>query len=264
MTPEIDAFKKQLNNNPLTNTYLSQIFPRLDQKSTLELSQAIQASSGRYRAYLDFMAEPEAPSNPNVLLKAIFEKLPYFIFSISHSLNTDPKNYDLVRKLLIAGILSIVYRTENLNSPQTFFLKSLDEAADLQTLNKSVFEPGEESSSAARQLYLDLITFAKKQFKYESTKNLLELIEVQFCFLGVTQILFVFYFQLISMSPNDVIALHLDAIFSRIFTLVRLEEINYWKKYKNHQVLQSKIHHIVQMNAPSKRHPHLSVSLRIR
>ena len=257
MTPEIEAFKKQLNNNPITNTYLTQIFPRLDQKSTLELNQAIQLSSNRYIPYLDFLAEADTPADPNVLLKSIFEKNSLFAFSISHLLNRDPKHQDLARRFLIAVILSVLYSTEDPETASRFFLDTLDKDADLQTLNDQVFQPGEGTPALLKRLYLDLIAFAKNQFVFKSTKNLLELIEIQFCFQGIDSIFLRFYFQLLSLTSQDTVSTHLDAVFSRIFTLIRLEEIKYWKTYPNYQVLQSKIYHIIQMNAHSKRHPQL-------
>ena len=257
MTPEIEAFKKQLNNNPLTNTYLNQVFSRLDPETTRIINEAIQLAIGRYTPYLEFMADEDAPTDPNVLLKSILEKQPFFIFSISHLLNENATHQELARKLLIAGVLSILYRTEEMDAPTHFLFKSLDDSADLQTLNDTVFASGEDQPVLTKQLYVDLVSFAKNQFKFTQTKNLLELIEIQFCFQAIAQIFLRYFFQLMELANHDTVSQHRDAVFTKIFALVRFEEIRYWKNYKDHSSLQSKLQHIVQLNAHSKRHPQL-------
>ncbi|MCP4754685.1 MAG: hypothetical protein GY866_27710 [Proteobacteria bacterium] len=254
---DTEAFKRQLANNPVSAYYVDRIFSNLEEKHQNQFDDALQRSTNRYLQIQDVKSSIENPDDIQSSLQTIFDAFPSFTFAVGSDLNRNPEFYKISKQLQIAGILSQIFTDVMPQSRTRLFLSNVDPEADLNALNDRILDQEEDSSYLPKLVYRDFLSIVKNHLKLKITKNLPTLIENMFYFSGLSQIFLRYYFDLLRLAPNDTFSQHVDGIFSRLFISLRLEEIRYWRNYKNSEPLLSKLNQTIERNAANERHPKL-------
>ncbi len=222
-----------------------------------------QAFTGMLRTHLiryvelpDIRKQIDSSDDFNVQLKAVLDFFPSFLFVIVSELNTLPGAQTVARRLLIAGIFFITDRTASHQSYIQLFIGGLQQKEKLQLSDEDAGSDP-ESMVLPEVVYKDFLLLAKQPIRFQVTKASPELIENLFCFSGISQLFLKYFFDLIAEAKDDRLSQQVNLIFSRIFIALRLEEIRYWKGYKNSEVIKKRLFDIVDANSPKMRHPKL-------
>lgn len=256
MGQNIKVLYQLLSNNPISAAISKPLFTNLDESLILKVEKVLGNHIERYGKLPEVqMLKKKYPADAH-LLKVIFDVCPTSLFRIASDLNIATENYAFVKKLLLIGMTSSVFRFSQNNFHIQLFLKNFD--GDISTVEKL----NEVVSSENGEKYLpkiltdDFTSIVESHLTFQRSNGARELIEVFYYFTGVSQFFLKYYFDLVSRAPNDTIAEHIDQIFSALLKFLRLQEVSFWNNYGGQKAgLLKKIRHIVEEDSPNLKHP---------
>ncbi|MFH2131832.1 MAG: hypothetical protein ABIK68_15775 [bacterium] len=257
MTPEISSFQQQMNSNRMAAFYTGQVVNGLNADMTQAFSDMLQSNLKRYVSLPDIRKQIDSSEDFTVQLRAVMDFFPSFFLVIANDLNSLPGVYQSARRLMMAGIFFITHRTVTHQAHIQLFVDSLQLNPEMNFSGGSDDDPDPELQTLPEVVYQDFLSIAKNQLRFQATKSSPELIENLFCLAGLSQIFLKYFTDLFAAAGNDRISQQINIIFSRLFITLRLEEIRYWKGFKNGNVLKSRLESIVEANSPKMRHPKL-------
>lgn len=235
------------------NQFVSGLNPDLAQAFT----SMLQTNLVPYVELPEIRKQIDSSLDFTVQLRAVLDIFPSFIFVMTNELNSLPGGHQLARRLLLAGIFFVMQRTQKQQSHIQLLIESLQQNGDLKLTNGEQTGADEKSPTLPEIVYRDFLSITANQITFQATKNSPELIENLFCFSGISQIFLKYYFDLFAEAKNDRISQQVNLIFSKLLITLRLEEIRYWKTYKNSEVIRNRLQAMIAANSPKMRHPKL-------
>lgn len=255
MTPEIRYFQQLMNSNRMAAYYTGQAISGLNADLKQALTGILRTQLLRYMQLPVMRKQIDSSDDFNVQLKAVLDFFPSFLFVIISELNVLQGSKLPTRRLMLAGIFYVSDRTFNHQSHVQLFVDGLQQKQALVLSEES--NPDPESMVLPEVVFQDFQILARQPVRFQATKSTTELIENQFCFLGLSQIFLKYFFDLFAASKDDRFSQQINVVFSRLFIALRLEEIRYWKGFNNSTMVKKRITDIIQANSRSHRHPKL-------
>ncbi len=255
MTPEINILQQQMKGSPLAAYYMNQVVSGLSADTAQAFTDTMQTHLARYAELPEIRKQTDSSMDFTVQLRAVLNDVPPFIFLLANDLNRLPDGYQPARGLVLVGIFFVMQRTQSHRTHILLLIESLQQNESLELINDP--SPDKPLRTLLEVVYHDALSIAANQIKFQLTKNSLELIEILFCFSGMSQVFLKYYFDLLAESKNDRLSRKVNLIFSKLFLMLRLEEIRYWKGYKNSEVIKNRLQAMITANSPKMRHPKL-------
>jgi hypothetical protein len=251
MTVEIKALHRQLSISPLAAYYWGRATTGLDQKTTPRL---VDLLNGGLNHYGEIDTGIEGATDFEQRLASVLTTVPSAVFRLAAVMKQDPDLGPRARMLQYAGILFLLALKHSDTSHLELFLKRADPDDGLEALNREVFE-GDGPPSLRRLVLADFMLIARHLLRLKPSTSRREQIEALFCYQGLLQIFLRYHFELIGQAADDNLARHVDTIFSRLFIVLRLEEIRYWKAIENATAVRNRLLTIIDQNLKTMRHP---------
>ncbi|NQU63421.1 MAG: hypothetical protein HQ517_03935 [SAR324 cluster bacterium] len=257
MTPEIKIFQQQMNNDRMAAFYVNQFVSALNSDTAQAFTSMLQSHLIRYVELPEIRKQIDSSADFTLQLRVVLDTFPSFIFVITNELNSLPGGYQPARLLLMTGIFFITQRTLSHRSHIQLLIESLQANIDLKLSNGDKTSKDNGSLTLPEIVQQDFLAIATNQITFQTTKSSPELIENLFCFSGISQIFLKYYFDLFAEAKHDRISQQVNLIFSKLMISLRLEEIHFWKNYKNSEVIRSRLQLLINTNSPKMRHPKL-------
>jgi len=254
-TKELQALKNQLGNNELSEYYVDLLFSEMDQNTLDLLNDLTQFHLNRYSEVPAIKSIIKSTDDPNVHIKSILDTFPTFFLILSNELNIDPEHFRVSKLMQITGIASNLTRFQENDSLISNFLNCINPKERIELLNRRISDQSPGYSYLPKMVNFDFLIVKKKYNNLMPSEDINELIEIIFCFQGLIQIYLKYYFDLICQAQSDVIALHIDKIFSGLFATLKYQEIKYWNNYTDSSKLQTEIQQLIEIDDPENSHP---------
>jgi len=269
MSPEIKAFQQQLQLSQISAFYSSKIFTNIEATTADEITTILQKQLERYLNIPDVIEKIGSKNTIEEQFDVIFKIFPSSILTIVDEFYNNDNCKVFAKDLYIAAIITNIINTSSQFDHIELFHKHLDPKEDLKTLNEKTFDADVVPTQVHQYVGKDFMMLtqnlirmmSQKLSRIQPTKNNPEIIENMFCFLGISQIMLRYYFDLVCTSKSDVISQYINRIFSRLLATLRIEEIRYWKAYGNAEIIKSRMSAIIEKNDPKLRHPKLNKEL---
>jgi len=254
-TKELQALKRQLGNNELSEYYADLLFSEMDQNTLDLLNDLTQFHLNRYAEVPAFKSIIDNTEDPDIQIKAILDVFPTFFLILSNELNINPAHFKISILMQITGIASNLTRFQENNSLISTFLNCINPKDKIELLNRKISDQSPGYSYLPKMINFDFLIIKKKYNNLMPVEDINELIETIFCFQGLAQIYLKYYFDLICQAQSDVIALHIDKMFSGLFATLKYQEIKYWNNYTDSAKLQGEIQQLIEIDDPENSHP---------
>lgn len=255
MTPEIKYFQQLMKGNRMADYYASQAISGFNADLAQAFTGILRTRLLQYVELPDIRKQIDSSDDFNVQLKAVLDFSPSYLFAIVSELAALPGAYQVARRLLIAVVFYIIDRTTTHQSHIQLFIAGLQQKDKLDLSEEAVSDP--ESTVIPEIVYRDFTALARQPIRFQVTRSTPEMIENLFCISAISQIFLKYFFDLFAEAKNDQLSQQINVIFSRLFIALRLEEIRYWKGYKNSDVVKKRLLDIIDANSPKGRHPKL-------
>jgi len=237
--------------------YINQVVSSFNADTAQAFTDIIQSHLARYAGLPEIRKQTDSSTDFTVQLRAVLNNVPSFIFLLANDLNSLPGGYQPARGLLLVGIFFVVQRTQSHQTHIQLLIESLQQNESLELTGEIPPDKDPQLLTLLEIVYQDALSMAANQIKFQPTKSSLDLIEVLFCFSGISQIFLKYYFDLLVEVKNDQLSRQINLIFSKLFLALRLEEIRYWKGYNNSEVMKNRLQAMITANSPKMRHPKL-------
>jgi hypothetical protein len=256
---ELKALRKQLSIDQTSSIYADQFFSSLSTNKNAEnfFTEIAVSTIERYKDLNEIIDKLEDPKNFSQIVMSVLRLFPSYGFIICNELSSRPDFYEFTKSLRISIAASCIARKADYQANANLFLNQIDSAGGLEQLENRLIKNQKNAGYLLRVLYQDLVQLTKTQPKFRTTTNPHELIETTYYFKAVKQVFLKYYFYLIGHAQTDVIAVHINRMFSRLLLAIRSQEIKYWSKYKSGKQLQSQLAALVAKDLAKSRHPHL-------
>lgn len=253
-TTEIRFFQQLMNSNRLSAYYTGQAVAVLSADLAQAFTGMLRTHLIRYVQLPDIRKQIDSSEDFNVQLKAVLDIFPSFLFVVIGELNTHPGAYVAVRRLLIAAIIFVADRTMVQQLYIQLFIEGLQHKEKL-SLSADPMDP--EMMVLPEVVFRDFLSLTEQPIRFASTKSSPEMIENIFCFTGLSQVFMKYFFDLFAETKDPRLSQQINVIFSKLFVSLRLEEIRFWKGYKNSTIIQNRLYELIDANSPRMRHPKL-------
>ncbi|MBF0350050.1 MAG: hypothetical protein HQM11_03420 [SAR324 cluster bacterium] len=255
MQSEISAIEQVLSQNIVGHQFLGTLFAHL-RKIEPAIAKILRINLERYRMVDGvklFMEDTPDLAQQFSILNEIF---PTFLFQTAAQLNSIPKLAPVARELYIGTIGNLCFNNIPRQTHVEFFLRSIKTDDTLEQLNARVFDRSNLHSTSyfPRVVNWDMFLIAKNYYPLATTNNRNLLIEHMFFAEGIFQILYRYYFDLMALARNDLVASHIHEIFYQFFKFMSVNEANYWRQYPGNNDIRRKIKRIVEADLPSNCH----------
>jgi hypothetical protein len=256
---ELKALRQQLSNDSTASYFADQFYSHItsNKDAENELKAVIKNGVQRYKQIDEIKERLDNNESMSQILQVVFKHFPSFAFIICNELEKRPEYYEITRPLRMAVAASSVSRKMDYKEISEAFINQIDEKESLDEMNLKATDHNKDPIYIPRLVNLDLLQLAESQPSFKSTTNPHELIEVIYYFKVIKQVFLKFYFYLIGFSQNDLVAIHINRIFSKLFISVRTNELRFWKKFKNGKKLQLQLATTIAKDLDKSRHPQL-------
>jgi len=244
-----------MKGNRLAEYYTSQAMSALNADLAQAFAGILQTQLLRYVQLPEVRKQIDSSGDFHVQLKAVLDIFPSFIFVVISELAGEPGACLAVRRLQMAGILFVMDRTQTYQLHIQLFIDGLRQKEKLQLSEKAGSDT--ETLVLPEVVFRDFMTLAERPVRFQPTKSSPEMIENLYCFSGLSQIFLRYFFDLFAAAGDERLVQQINAIFSKLFVSLRLEEIRFWKGYKNAAVIQKRLQDTIEANSPKTRHPKL-------
>lgn len=256
---ELKALRKQLSIDQTSSIYADQFFSSLSNHKDAEkyFAEITLSTIERYKNAKEIFEKLEDPNSFNQIAMSVLRLFPSYGFIICNELGSRPDFYEFTKTLRITIAASSIARKADFQTNANLILNQIDTKAGLEQLENRLVNTSKDTGYLLRVLHQDLTQLIKNQSRFRTTTNPHELIETTYYFKAIKQIFLKYYFYLIGHAQTDVIAVHINRMFSKLLLTIRSQEINYWNKYKGGKLLHSQLIAIVAKDLAKSRHPHL-------
>ena len=256
MRPEIKNFKRCLGTDPTVLHFSNRFFSYVNDNKEAEqfLLKALESCTNQYSLIPDIEGREKKPGTKNTQLQNILKTIPSFIFVICNELDKQPDYRDHSRSLRISGIASYIAEKSNFTLNVSLFLKHINPEDELDILEEKITDLNSSHSYFPKILHQDFLLMTKNHQQFKSAKSSHFLIEILYYFTGIKQIFIKYYFNLLCKAQNDIVATHINNIFSQLFTDLNELERKYWNQYKNGQRLQKRLYNTIEKDSEDNRH----------
>ncbi len=256
---ELKALRQQLSNDSTASYYADQFYSHISSNKDAEneLAAVIKTGIKRYARIEEIKERLDNNESTSQILQIIFKLFPSFAFVICNDLDKHPEYYELTRPLRIAVAASSIARKADYKEISEQFINQIDTKESLDNLNLKVTDHNTDMLYLPKLVNLDLLQLTETQPNLKSSTNPHELIETIYYYKVIKQVFLKHYFYLIGFSQSDLIAVHINRIFSKLFVAVRTHELRFWKKFKNGNKLQMQLLNTIAKDMDKTRHPQL-------
>lgn len=251
--------RKQLSNDQTASIYADQFFSSVADNKEAEKSVFEILISGieRYKHLDAIKAKIDDPGDFSQVLVAALRFFPSFGFILCNELDKRPDYYEYTKKLRISTAASCIARKVDYQITADVFMNQMEPESSLEQMDSKLTEVNAARSYFPRILYQDFIQLCQTQPHLKTSTNPHDLIETTYYFKSVKQVFLKYYFYLLGSAANDMVAIHVNKIFSRLLLTLRAQELNYWGKYKGGKKLKGQLLVTISKDLAKSRHPQL-------
>ncbi|MCP4750855.1 MAG: hypothetical protein GY866_08180 [Proteobacteria bacterium] len=261
METALETFKRQICNNDVSRYYFDQLTGGNDAEILHELGALLERNVVRYTSIRALQPLVRKSTEPNPEIRTVVDAFPSFVFRIGCEWSQNPNYYDSAKKLMLAGINTLISKDPDGLDHIDPFINDIDPEADRKNLNASLINKADEDAYLPQKVFGDFVFVAKNRIRFRSTRNLNELIENLFFFEGTSQVFLAYYFDLLCRVPSDSAAEHIHLMFSRLFLSLGQTEVNYWGNYSHKDSLLERLLSTIDRDLPHLGHPKLKKSV---
>jgi hypothetical protein len=188
-------------------------------------------------------------------LRLIIYYFPSFALRLSTEIAKNKALVEVARNLHSASLAVQISKEElhdNLFNP---FFDTCVRSLSLKDMNKHLEDNPDKPAQISSMINQDFTTYNGYPFSPSASKHLLSLVEYSYFFEVTSKYFLRYFFELISRAPSDLIAQHVDFIFSKLFITLKMQETAYWKQSSRGLKLREQLEFIIHKDLPNRRHP---------